>query len=420
MSDSDINIDSDNDLTVEELKQKIYKLQEKNSSLENELTFIKSLSDNFMEKLSAIMNNSEHTIILFFNMNFELEYLNLGFSGLLGYAEDKFDSEIHASNLAVFNKLKMKFSTRKSLQNVSAFTEEVELLTINNRLVHIRFNISKMVSLDEIDIGHLYFGYDVSLEKKMKIKLEKRNNQLILKNKKIEEANRYKTEFLNNITHELRTPLSGIIGILSLIDKLKIDNYKLNDNLKLIGSNSKNLLEIINQLLDISRIEAGRMTTSYSKVPLLMIIYDADNLAKPLLNNKPDLEFKAIYDEKDTKRIIYIDNGKLRQIIINIIGNAIKFTKKGTVSLDVRVKNDNKLIISIKDTGIGIKKDDLEKIFQPFVQADGSITTAYGGTGLGLTITQKLVKLLNGTMKVKSKFNHGTEFILNFNLKKTK
>ena len=419
MSDMSINIDNSKDLSKDELQKKIYKLQETNSRLENELSFIKSLSDNFMEKLSAIMNNSEHSIILFFDMDFELAYLNLGFSGLLGYAEDKFDSDIHSHNLSVFNKLKLKFTRKKSLKGVSAFTEEVELLTIKNKLVNFRFNISEIVSLDGIDNGHLYFGYDVTLEKKMKLKLQKRNNQLLLKNKKIEEANRYKTQFLNNITHELRTPLSGIIGVLSLIDRLKIDNEKLNDNLKIIGSNSKNLLEIINQLLDISRIEAGRMTTSYSKTPLLMVVYDADNLAKSLLNSKPEVKFKAIFDKSDTKRMIYIDNSKLRQIIINLIGNAIKFTKKGTVTLDVKVKNENRLIISILDTGIGIKKDDLKKIFQPFVQADGSITTAYGGTGLGLAITQKLVKLLNGTMKVKSTFNCGTEFILNFKLKKS-
>jgi len=117
--------------------------------------------------------------------------------------------------------------------------------------------------------------------------------------------------------------------------------------------------------------------------------------------------------------MIYFDHGKIRQILTNLIGNAVKFTAKGEISFFIAVEQ-GKLIIKIKDSGIGIRKEDQKKIFNPFVQADGSITRGYGGTGLGLTITMKLVKLLKGTMKLKSEPGKGTEFTLSFKLPEKK
>jgi len=179
------------------------------------------------------------------------------------------------------------------------------------------------------------------------------------------------------------------------------------ENLDIIESNSKNLLEIINQLLDISKIEAGKMSVSKSKIPLAMIIYEAEMLGAGLLSHKPEVEF--IKEVEELNKIVYIDNSKVRQIINNLLGNAIKFTKKGYVKLKLST-DDNYLYISVTDTGIGIKEDEIDKIFKPFIQADPSITKEFGGTGLGLTITEKLVALLKGDIKVKSVVDQGTEF----------
>ena len=401
-------------MTEQELKKEIITLKNHNETLKNELSFLRSLSDNFMERLYAIMNNSHETIILFFNNDFSLEHANVGFKDLLGYGEDEFDSETHQANIRKLNE-SLQILSKSDIKRQTSFTEEIILQHYEGRKLFIKFHVSKVFNPLNEDKGYLYLGYDITLEKEMKLKLEKHNKELLIKNKKIEEANRYKTEFLSNITHELRTPLSGILGIMKLIKFLKIENSELDKNLNIIEGNAKNLLAIINQLLDISRIEAGKMTVSYTKIPLAMIVSDAEILAGSLLSNKPEVEF--IRKVNDPAKMIYIDNGKIRQILTNLIGNAVKFTKTGNITLETLIDDDT-LFISVSDTGIGIKKEDIDKIFKPFVQADGSITRKYGGTGLGLSITEKLTTLLNGKIQILSKFGKGTEFRLTFKLSK--
>jgi len=397
-------------------EDEVSRLTKQNEVLKNEILFLRELSDNLMERLYAVMNNSLQTVIMFFVKDFFLEHINAGFSSLLGYNEEFFDSEIHRSNVAVMKDV-LKTKLSGSGADLRVFTEDIVLQDAKGKKLTFQFHISKMLTPFNEEKGFLFVGNDVTLEKKMKAKLEKRNRELISKNKKIEEANEYKTEFLNNITHELRTPLSGIIGILKLIRSLRIDNGDLNNNLDIIESNSKNLLSIINQLLDISRIEAGRMTVSNSMIPLMLIVYDAETLANALLTERPEVTFQKTVNQAE--HMIYFDHGKIRQILTNLIGNAVKFTAKGEISFFIAVEQ-GKLIIKIKDSGIGIRKEDQKKIFNPFVQADGSITRGYGGTGLGLTITMKLVKLLKGTMKLKSEPGKGTEFTLSFKLPEKK
>ena len=394
----------------------ISKLKKQNEVLKNEIVFLRELSDNLMERLYAVMNNSYQTVIMFLRKNFFLEHVNAGFSNLLGYSEEFFDSEIHKSNMVIMQRV-LEEKLGEHSDEVRGFTAEIVLKNIKGKKLTFQFHVSKMLTPLNEEKGFLFVGNDITLEKKMKVKLEHHNKELVSKNKKIEEANRYKTEFLNNITHELRTPLSGIIGVLKLIRSLGIDNDNLFRNLDIIESNSKNLLSIIKQLLDISRIEAGRMTVSYSKIPLMMIVYDAETLASSLLSDKPKVKFSKTIENPE--KLIYFDHGKVRQILTNLIGNAVKFTAEGEISFFIAVEND-RLIIRLTDTGIGIKKEDQEKIFHPFIQADGSITRSYGGTGLGLTITKKLVKLLDGTIKLKSEFGKGTEFKLSFKLSEIK
>lgn len=391
-------------------------LKEHNIALENELSILRQLSDNFMDKLYGIMNNSYETLILFFDTDFNLEHYNIGLKKLLGYDEDGFYTDLHTANMAVFAEAKNDYLKSKKKKKTKNYTKEIVAKNVNGRKVYILFYISEIISPDDEKKGFLFLGYNITLRKKMELKLEKRNRELVEKNRKIEEANRYKTEFLNNITHELRTPLSGIIGIVKLTSLLHIENADLEKNLNMISSNSKNLLDIINQLLDISRIEAGRMGVSLSKIPLGLIIYNAESLAKSLLLHKDKVKF--VYECDDPEKTIYTDHSKIRQILTNLIGNSVKFTEEGEIFLKTKVNKKNQLILVVRDSGIGIKKDDLDKIFKPFVQADGTITRKYGGTGLGLTITKKMVELLNGTLQVNSKYGQGTEFILTFNLDK--
>jgi len=398
---------------IDERDKIIASLRQQVEILQNEYSFVKEVSDRLMDRLYSVMNNSHQTLIVFFDKNLLAEDFNNGFFELLGYKDDQLTEPFHQENLAVLTSLLADFVNRKQKSNNSR--TEATLLNSAGKKVEFTLYLSRIINPENEETGYLAIGYDITLQKKMKLKLENSNRLLITKNRKIEEANQYKTEFLNNITHELRTPLSGVIGVIKLIRTFKIEHEPLENNLKIIESNSKNLLAIINQLLDISRIEAGKMSVSYSKLPLGMLSFDAEMLAKPLLQDKPDVVFKA--DVKNPEQQILTDHGKLRQIITNLIGNAVKFTHQGEICFTVKTAGD-RLEMTVKDSGIGIGKDDLERIFLPFVQADGSITRQYGGTGLGLTITTKLVKLLNGRIAVKSELGQGSEFILSFKLKK--
>lgn len=393
------------DKIIDDLKKQVDLLQ-------NEYNFVKDVSDRLFDRLYSVMNNSHQTLIVFFDKNLQAEDFNNGFFELLGYRESQLHESYHQHNLTILTDLLTKYidsAKRKKNSHI-----ETALLHSSGKKVEFNIYLSRIINPVNEETGYLALGYDVTLQKRMKLKLENSNRLLISKNFKIEEANRYKTEFLNNITHELRTPLSGVIGVIKLIRSFKIEHEPLEHNIQIIENNSKNLLAIINQLLDISRIEAGKMNVSYSKLPIGMLSFDAEMLAKPLLHDKPAVVFRS--DIKNPEQQILTDHGKLRQIITNLIGNAVKFTHQGEICFSARVIED-RLEMSVKDTGIGIAKTDLKRIFLPFVQADGSITRQYGGTGLGLTITNRLVKLLHGHISIKSTVGQGSEFILSFKLK---
>lgn len=397
---------------IQELQEENERLKKKIASMDGEHDFIRSISDNLMERLYAVMNNSHQTIILFFNRAFEIDHINVGFIDILGYGEDDFSSNIHKTNL---KKIRVLLRKHLELEKIGKrfSSEEVELIRNTGFTCFVQFNITRIFNQDGEERGFLFLGYDLTQKKAMQKNLETSYRDLELSYREIQKANKYKTEFLNNVTHELRTPLSGILSILKLIETLRIDNEELHRNLDVISNNSKHLLEMINQLLDISRIEAGQMSVNFSNIPLGLLVFNAEMLAKPLLVEKPQVKFVSEIDHPEKQ--IYTDQGKLRQILTNLIGNAIKFTAEGVILLKIECIDESRIKIVVKDTGIGIKEEDQEKVFMPFIQADVSITKKFGGTGLGLTITKKMVELLEGKIYFKSEFGKGTEFTIELN-----
>jgi len=228
------------------------------------------------------------------------------------------------------------------------------------------------------------------------------------KTQQVEEANRLKSEFLSNMSHELRTPLNAILGMAKL-QKTGVGgeiNEKQRDYLEIIERSGQNLLALINDVLDLSKIEAGKVEVIWSKVVLKEFI---DELLKSMrmLAEEKGLALKSVF--KGKVDYIVTDQEKLRQILLNLLSNAIKFTEKGEVTVIIEEK-DGDVLISVKDTGIGIPEEALDYIFDAFRQVDGSTTRKYGGTGLGLSIVKKLVELLGGEIKVKSKLNQGSTF----------
>ncbi len=252
---------------------------------------------------------------------------------------------------------------------------------------------------------------------KRKFEFEKKNQELSKAyreveelNKSVTEANRLKSEFLSNMSHELRTPLNSILALSSiLLARMDGDlNEEQEKQLKIIEKSGKNLLRLINDILDLSKIDSGRMDIFNSEYAVHDFTESLRVTILPMLK-ETDLEFRIEVEEGiDTHST---DENKLKQILLNLISNAIKFTPKGSVTLTVkRTKFDDVLEYGVRDTGIGIDASHFETIFDPFRQIDGSATRKYGGTGLGLAVTKRLVELLGGKISVESELGKGSTF----------
>lgn len=243
-----------------------------------------------------------------------------------------------------------------------------------------------------------------------------------------ETANRAKSQFLANMSHEIRTPMNAIIG-LSYLAQTHNPNDKVKEYLKKIQGSSQNLLGIINDILDFSKIEAGRLELEKHIICLSDMIEEIQGMFSFQIQEK-SLDFKYSIDKNIPKYLVG-DPIRIRQVLINLIGNALKFTQKGSITVLVAIheegnytKDDNysidsiKLLFTITDTGIGILDDKKSLLFQAFSQADSSTTRKYGGTGLGLTISKQLAEMMEGTVWFESKINEGSTFYFSLRLGK--
>jgi len=220
-------------------------------------------------------------------------------------------------------------------------------------------------------------------------------------------ASQAKSEFLANMSHEIRTPMAAILGFADvLLGQLKDPD---NRNCVLVMKrNGRHLLELINDILDLSRIEAGKMDLDVESVSLVHLVSEVQSLMHVRAAEKK-LEFHAEFAGEVPEQI-KTDPTRLRQVLINLIGNAIKFTEKGSVVLTIILKSDALLTFSVRDTGIGMSVEQQEHLFKPFSQGDSSVTRTYGGSGLGLAISNRLTAMLGGDISMESKLGVGSTF----------
>jgi signal transduction histidine kinase len=229
-----------------------------------------------------------------------------------------------------------------------------------------------------------------------------------------EEANSAKSAFLANMSHELRTPMNAIIGysemLLEEAQASKQDSY-VSDLLK-IHSSAVHLLSLINEILDLSKIEAGKMELFLEDIHLPTVIDEITNTVQPIVDKNTN---KLSIDCSEMIPMVKADLIKLRQILLNLLSNAGKFTHGGEINFTVSMENTLEtewIVFKVSDTGIGMSKDQVDKVFDAFTQADNSTTRKYGGTGLGLTITKKFCEMMGGKISIESVPAVGSVFIV--------
>ncbi|PAJ72247.1 hypothetical protein CJF42_22225 [Pseudoalteromonas sp. NBT06-2] len=259
----------------------------------------------------------------------------------------------------------------------------------------------------------LFFIFRRNIERNSKLTLEvqvkQRTQELECLMQELQQANNVKSQFLANMSHEIRTPLTAIIGQAEAIVLGDVEQEFICKEVSIIHNNSLHLLELINDILDLSKIEANKLELELQHQDLNIILEELNNIFKKQAKSK-GLIFEIIHSLSNPF-IINVDSFRLKQILINLCSNAIKFTSNGSVSLEISVVNDE-LIFKVVDTGIGMDDVQLELLFESFTQGDTSISRRFGGTGLGLCLSEQLAKIMNGEISVQSEVYKGSVFTL--------
>ena len=254
-------------------------------------------------------------------------------------------------------------------------------------------------------------AWAATLEEKVQEKtgeLKQANEHLVDSYEKLKEVDRLKDEFRANMSHELRTPLNAIIGFSGMLmqdpsGRLPDD---IREDLRIIYENGQNLLAMINQVLDLSKFEAGKMQVELRELDPIPVLDDVRALAAGLMK---DRRLKLVYERPAFRARVMGDADRLRQVFTNLVGNAIKFTEEGEVAIEP-VLEGGLFKVRIRDTGMGMTEEEIGRLFQPFQQVDGSVTRRFGGTGLGLAISRRIMEVMGGEIKVESGKGRGSTF----------
>lgn len=361
------------------------------------------------------------------NENREFVYISKSCEELTGYTIEEFVEKpwlifeiVHPEDKEVFTEhIENCFDENKRFA-----IKEIEFRVITSEGDTIYLNQSSRPIFDEGEkrkfLGIRVSSSDITERKFAQEELKRTNEELHLANnyahmmaKKAGEANRAKSEFLANMSHEIRTPLNGVIGFTQLLRNTEL-NSEQKTYVEKADISAKLLMDLIDDILDFSKIEAGKMELDEVKTDIIELTQKITDVIKYKADEK-GLDFKLTINES-VPRFAVVDPTRLRQVLINLLGNAVKFTDKGKVEIVAGFKkyqsgeSKGRFTFSVKDTGIGISEQEQKKLFKAFVQADTSTTRKYGGTGLGLVISYKIIEKMGSALKLKSKPGEGSEF----------
>ncbi|MEY3218907.1 MAG: hypothetical protein RIT27_264 [Pseudomonadota bacterium] len=362
-------------------------------------------SEETNRQLAAIVEQSEEAMLTV-DIDGYITSWNLGAEKLYGYSQKDALGK-HITFLLPLDHLPSELTDILRHHKNELFTRryEVQMLDFNGHLLDIAMTATPLLNSREEHIGEICVGRDITERKNFE-------KMLLQAKETAEAATRAKATFLAMMSHEIRTPMNGIIGMTRLALSTPLNDEQ-KDYLECVQSSADSLLIILNDILDLSKIDAGKLTLETTPLQVNELIKGITKLFTSPANSK-ELELKTSISPEIPSHLLG-DPVRLRQIVSNLLNNALKFTSQGYIAIHVspcRAKRDNYfgLHFSIIDTGIGISEDKLELIFAPFSQADSSTTRHFGGTGLGLTISSRLIDLMNGRIWVESCLGKGSTF----------
>ena len=370
----------------------------------------KKVNEIRMKTLASIAEHSNDAVIAQ-NLDTVIISWNKGAERIFGYSEKEMIGQSIIKIIPPDRYQEEKFIIGEILSGRILNHYETVRIDRDGNQIYVSITASPVLDSENRIIGISKISRNIS--EKVKILKE-------LKDAKIaaEQASRVKSEFLANMSHEMRTPLNGVMGFTDLLLSTDLDSmqkYYVNT----IFHSSEFLLRIINDILDISKIDAGRLEIYEEDSDLAEICRFAADTVRTQSEYK-ELELSFIFDPDITENVL-ADPFRLKQILINLLGNAVKFTESGMVELELKLldKKDGKISVrfSIKDTGLGIDPKNQERIFEAFYQADLSAARKFGGTGLGLTISSRILSLMKSSLKVRSELGKGSTFYFDLNLK---
>ncbi|WP_281321940.1 PAS domain S-box protein [Flavobacterium aestivum] len=390
----------------------ILQLLVKNISSSLERNINESIIEESEERFRLLANNIPGTVYLSnYDEKYTKMYINDEIEKLTGYPKSDFlENKIFFVDLIVPEDIdEVHRENFIALEEGRPFHAIYRIKHRNNSIVWVEEFGDRIIKDGEISFMEGIF-IDIT---------EKKSNETILKEKEVAEAaNKAKSEFLANMSHEIRTPLNGIIGYTDLLMNSKLETFQ-KQYMKTINQSANILMEVVNDILDFSKIESGKLELNVER-------HSIDNLVnqiKELINyqaNSKNLEINYIINE-DVPKYIWVDYIRLKQVLINLLTNAVKFTSDGKIELTISAlkaeKSQTLLRFSVKDTGIGIRESNQKKIFYAFSQEDSSTTKKFGGTGLGLAISNQLLALMNSTLQIDSQYNIGSTFYFDVLLK---
>ena len=359
-----------------------------------------------LNRLSMVAEKTINGIVIT-NANKEIQWVNEGFTKISGYSSEevlgKKPGDLLQGDLTDKETI---VRIRDALSKELEFSETLINYHKNGEIYWLRLDCNPLYDENRVLTGFLAVETDVTKEKQIEKNLEEQKTLA-------QEANKSKSMFLANMSHEIRTPMNGILGMSNLLLETNLDAIQ-KEKVEIIYESATSLLTILNDILDLSKIEAG-------KLHIEKINFDLQELLKKFLGSmKVSAESKTISLKlelnESIKQWYYGDPIRLRQILINLVGNAIKFTEYGTIKVRVSKDSNNLIFFEVEDTGIGIEETKIKELFKEFNQADGSITRKFGGTGLGLTISKRLVEMMGGRIRVQSTYRRGSTFSFYINL----